>query len=81
MQFNIFNVLYKKGALLFLIGDPKRTVSISDALLDQGILVTAIRPPTVPVNTARLRVTLSASHKEDQVDRLLEALSHLLQRR
>lgn len=61
-----------------LIGDSKRTVSISDALLEQGMLVTAIRPPTVPVNTARLRVTLSASHKEDQVDRLVAALSRLL---
>ncbi len=61
-----------------LIGDPRRTVSISEALLERDMLVTAIRPPTVPVNTARLRVTLSASHKEDQVDRLVEALSHLL---
>ena len=61
-----------------LIGDPRRTVSISNALLEQGMLVTAISPPTVPINTARLRVTLSASHKEEQVDRLIEALSRLL---
>ena len=61
-----------------LIGDSERTVRISEALLQQGLLVTAIRPPTVPVNTARLRVTLSASHTEAQVDRLIEALSHLV---
>lgn len=61
-----------------LIGDSQRTVRISEALLQQGLLVTAIRPPTVPVNTARLRVTLSASHTEAQVDRLIEILSRLL---
>jgi len=38
----------------------------------------AIRPPTVPVGTARLRITLSASHTESQVDRLLNALAELM---
>lgn len=56
-------------------GDTARANQISDALMEKGVLVTAIRPPTVPEGTARLRVTLSAAHSEDDVDRLLECLS------
>lgn len=58
-----------------LIGDSGRAVALSQALRERGILVTAIRPPTVPAGSARLRVTLSAAHDLAQVDRLLEALS------
>jgi len=57
-----------------VVGDPGRALGISQALLERGILVPAIRPPTVPVGTARLRITLSARHTEAQVDRLLDAL-------
>ncbi|MGE0080715.1 MAG: 8-amino-7-oxononanoate synthase [Thiohalomonadaceae bacterium] len=57
-----------------LIGDPQHALAMSAALERHGILVSAIRPPTVPEGTARLRVTLSAAHSEAQVDRLLEAL-------
>ena len=58
-----------------LIGDSGRAMALSQALRERGILVTAIRPPTVPAGSARLRVTLSAAHDLAQVDRLLEALS------
>lgn len=58
-----------------LIGDSGRAMALSQALRERGILVTAIRPPTVPAGSARLRVTLSATHDLAQVDRLLEALS------
>ena len=58
-----------------LIGDSGRAIALSLALRERGILVTAIRPPTVPVGSARLRVTLSAAHEIAQVDRLLEALA------
>jgi 8-amino-7-oxononanoate synthase len=60
-----------------LLADPKRAVSLSDALLERGLLITAIRPPTVPEHTARLRITLSASHTEEQVDKLLDTLAKL----
>lgn len=58
-----------------LIGDSQTAVDISNALLDAGFLVSAIRPPTVPQGSARLRVTFSALHEEHHVDRLLDALA------
>jgi len=60
-----------------LIGDSQQAVQLSNGLLDAGFLVSAIRPPTVPEGSARLRVTFSASHKIEQVDRLLSALDGL----
>ena len=57
-----------------LVGDDETALHISDRLREQGFLVTAIRPPTVPEGTARLRVTLSAAHEEADVKALLEAL-------
>jgi 8-amino-7-oxononanoate synthase len=58
-----------------LIGDARRALDMSQALAAQGILISAIRPPTVPAGTARLRITLSAAHEESHVDRLLDALA------
>jgi 8-amino-7-oxononanoate synthase len=60
-----------------VLGDNATALAASEALLERGLLVAAIRPPTVPVGTARLRVTLSAAHTEDDVDRLVEALGAL----
>jgi 8-amino-7-oxononanoate synthase len=57
-----------------LIGSPERTVGISNRLLAKGFLVSAIRPPTVPANSARLRITFSAVHEDRQIDQLLDAL-------
>ena len=57
-----------------LVGENKKAVELSEALLGEGIMVSAIRPPTVPEVSARLRITLSAAHNEDQVDSLLEGL-------
>jgi 8-amino-7-oxononanoate synthase len=60
-----------------VLGDERATVAASEALLDQGMLVPAIRPPTVPVGTSRLRVALSAAHTPEQVDVLAHALDAL----
>jgi 8-amino-7-oxononanoate synthase len=57
-----------------IIGDSQRAVDISNTLLNAGFLVSAIRPPTVPQGSARLRVTFSALHDELHVDLLLDAL-------
>jgi 8-amino-7-oxononanoate synthase len=58
-----------------LVGSSERALALSAALRARGILVGAIRPPTVPAGSARLRVTFSASHSEAQVERLLEILA------
>jgi len=57
-----------------LIGQADAAMQHMERLLHQGILVPAIRPPAVPPDTARLRVTVTARHDEAQVDRLIEAL-------
>lgn len=57
-----------------IVGDAARAMALSERLRDNGLLISAIRPPTVPAGTARLRITLSAAHSEQQVDRLLEEL-------
>ncbi|MEO6925106.1 MAG: 8-amino-7-oxononanoate synthase [Rhodanobacter sp.] len=60
-----------------LLGSAEAAVKAMQELETQGLLVTAIRPPTVTTGQARLRVTLSAAHKEAHVDRLLDALETL----
>ena len=60
-----------------LVGPAEAAVAASQALLEQGILISAIRPPTVPQGTARLRITFSAAHSEAEVDQLLSALESI----
>jgi 8-amino-7-oxononanoate synthase len=57
-----------------ILGDVELTLRISDMLKQVGVLVTAIRPPTVPQGTARLRITLSAAHTPAHITRLLEVM-------
>jgi 8-amino-7-oxononanoate synthase len=58
-----------------ILGTAEAALHASGRLLERDILVTAIRPPTVPEGSARLRVTLCAEHGPEQVDHLLEALA------
>lgn len=60
-----------------VIGEATEALHVSNALFEKGLLVTAIRPPTVPQGSARLRVTLSAAHSPADVDRLLEILESI----
>lgn len=62
-----------------VIGGNAETLQASQALFEQGIWVSAIRAPTVPVGTARLRITLSAAHTEQDVAQLIVALQHVTQ--
>jgi 8-amino-7-oxononanoate synthase len=57
-----------------IVGSAQAALALSEKLKSQGIYITAIRPPTVPPNTARLRITFSAVHTEAQVERLIAAL-------
>ena len=62
-----------------LIGDNRQALALSEALRARGIWVAAIRPPTVPQGTARLRITLSAAHSAADAERLIGALHELAQ--
>jgi len=57
-----------------LLGDEKSALAMSAALEARGLLISAIRPPTVPNGTSRLRITFTATHSDDDLDRLLAAL-------
>jgi 8-amino-7-oxononanoate synthase len=60
-----------------ILGSEQAAIDASTTLLEDGLWVPAIRPPTVPVGTSRLRVTLSAAHRDDDVTRLIDALHSL----
>ncbi|QKJ86452.1 8-amino-7-oxononanoate synthase [Paramixta manurensis] len=57
-----------------IVGDERQALTLAQRLRDAGCWVSAIRPPTVPPGTARLRITLSATHQAQDIDRLLESL-------
>ena len=57
-----------------LVGSDEKLLEINHRLIEQGFMVGAIRPPTVPEGTGRLRVTLCTNHSEQQIDALLDAL-------
>jgi 8-amino-7-oxononanoate synthase len=61
-----------------LVGDARAATRLSERLAERGFFVPAIRPPTVPPGSARLRITFSALHSEADVEALLDALADAL---
>jgi len=61
-----------------LIGDTQKAVDISKLLYERGILIPAIRPPTVPANSSRLRMTVMSSHTQDDLESLFKVLKDVL---
>jgi 8-amino-7-oxononanoate synthase len=61
-----------------LVGEEFQAIAISKGLEAEGVLVSAIRPPTVAAGQSRLRITLSAAHSEADIDRLLDALNKVV---
>lgn len=71
-----FQLLPSQSAIQpLIIGDNQSALTLATRLREQGFWLTAIRPPTVPPGSARLRITLSAAHSENDIDRLLETLN------
>ena len=74
-DYTMATIVDQAGVDVILVGDSARALKLSALLKDRGLLVGAIRPPTVPAGSARLRVTLSAAHSDAQLELLLEALA------
>ncbi|MGR3173412.1 MAG: 8-amino-7-oxononanoate synthase [Candidatus Scalindua sp.] len=71
-----FNVISSESPIIpILIGDAKKAVDVSKFLYKKGILIPAIRPPTVPAKSSRLRMTVMSAHTRKDLERLLEVLS------
>ena len=61
-----------------LVGDADTALSLSDQLLAHGVYAPAIRPPTVPAGTSRIRMSVTAGHRPEQIDRVLEVLEKIV---
>ena len=75
---NINTISSESQIIPILIGDAKKAVNISKLLYESGILIPAIRPPTVPVNSSRLRMTVMSSHTQRDLEYLIQILSDIL---
>jgi 8-amino-7-oxononanoate synthase len=76
---NINTVSSESQIIPILIGDAQKAVAISKSLYERGILIPAIRPPTVPVNSSRLRMTIMSSHTQMDLEKLFKVLSDVLE--
>ncbi|HEV2130683.1 MAG TPA: aminotransferase class I/II-fold pyridoxal phosphate-dependent enzyme, partial [Longimicrobiaceae bacterium] len=61
------------------IGGAREAVQVGAGLAERGFWVGAVRPPTVPEGTSRLRITLSSAHTAEQIDALIDALVEILE--
>ncbi|MCL6408587.1 aminotransferase class I/II-fold pyridoxal phosphate-dependent enzyme, partial [Dickeya dadantii] len=59
-----------------IVGENARALALMNHLREQGVWVSAMRPPTVPPGSARLRITLTAEHQPEDINRLLTVLHH-----
>ena len=57
-----------------IIGDEEMTIELSEHLKNEGLFATAIRPPTVPAGSSLIRITITAKHQKEDLDRLIRAL-------
>jgi 8-amino-7-oxononanoate synthase len=74
-QLTTFEVIGSETNIIpIIIGDPAKTVDLKNRLLQNGIEISAVRSPTVPKNTDRLRIAINAQHKKNDVDQLIESL-------
>jgi len=73
-----FDTMNSSTAIIpILVKDPQLALAMSKQLMQEGIFLQAIRPPTVPVGTARLRLTVMATHTKEDLERLLQGLRNL----
>ena len=73
-----FNLISSESPIIpILVGDAQKAVDMSKSLYERGILIPAIRPPTVPVNSSRLRMTVMSTHTKEDLEILLEVLSEV----
>ena len=66
--------IFESPIIPILVGDPEETINLQNVLLEKGILVGAVRPPTVPANTSRLRLSLNSETNKSLVDEALNIL-------
>ena len=72
------NVIPSESPIIpILIGDAKKAVEVSKLLYKNGILIPAIRPPTVPAKSSRLRMTVMSTHTKKDLEKLLDVLSNV----
>ena len=75
MEFNTLNT--QTPIIPIVVKESKTAVEFSEKLFDKGIWISAIRPPTVPKDTARLRLTLMATHEQNDLEYLLEQMERI----
>ncbi|HIA14252.1 MAG TPA: 8-amino-7-oxononanoate synthase [Nitrospirales bacterium] len=73
-----YNTMHTESPILpILIGDPSRTLQFSQQLFEHGIYAPAIRPPTIPRGTSRLRISIMATHQQAQLDYALDVFRNV----
>ena len=73
-----FTIVPRNTAIIsLLIGDANKAVQFSQQLMKEGIFIPAIRPPTVPLGSSRLRITVMATHTQEQLQMVVDKVSEI----